>query len=178
MADPVLFTGRLLCLNLKPVTSWPSVIHRLSWRNKVMKLPFDDIQAVSSALLQPRRCVPQHHHGGGLPDDHHPLQLGWVSICSQGCSLLCRPKLWLPAAAAGVPDDTSVRGKRMQEPTDMMYAQIPETHRLQPTLTDCCLNQRDFEWLSFKMFRFLQFQEIHALLLSIVLALCVTCCCW
>lgn len=67
--------------------------------------------AVCFDLLQPCRCVPQHHHGGGLPDDSHTLQLGWMSDCSEGCSLLCWPKLWLSATAAGVPDDPSVRGK-------------------------------------------------------------------
>lgn len=67
------------------------------------------------SLLQPCRCVSQHNHGGGLPDDRHPLQLGRVFIRCQGCSLICWPQLWLPAATAGVSDDTSLRGKHSKD---------------------------------------------------------------
>lgn len=75
---------------------------------------------MSLVLVQPCRCVPQHYHGGGLPDDCHTLQLGGLSVCCQGCPLFCRPKLWLPAAAAGVPDNTGLRGTHTKEHQDMM----------------------------------------------------------
>lgn len=66
---------------------------------------------MSFVFLQSCRCITKHYHGGGLLDDCHQLQLGGVSVCGQSRAFLCWPKLWLPAAAAGVPDYTSLRGK-------------------------------------------------------------------
>lgn len=67
------------------------------------------------SFLQPRRHLAEHNHGGGLPDDRHTLQLGRLSVCCQGRPLVCRPQLRLPAAAAGLSEHTTFRGKHTHE---------------------------------------------------------------
>lgn len=78
----------------------------------------DDSVLVSCRCWQPGWSLPQHHHGGGLPDDRHSLRLGGVSVRGQGCALLRRPQLWLPAAAAGVSDDAGRRGKNTSDDSE------------------------------------------------------------
>lgn len=99
---------------------WPvPFFYQLTVGSKVLNIQLlnekNQISQMSFVFLQPCRCIKEHYHGGGLPDDCHPLQLGGVSVCCQSCSFLCWAKLWLPAAAAGVPDYTSLRGKHAKK---------------------------------------------------------------
>lgn len=90
--------------------AWVEMANLSVWSLNTTDFVYDWGKNQNVSLPQPRRRLSEHNHGGGLPDDCHTLQMGWVSVCRQGRPLVCRPKLRLPAAAAGVSDHATVSG--------------------------------------------------------------------